>query len=201
MAKKGAAIILGGGRSSRIGQDKCLLELGGKPLWRIVADKLESSVKEIIIATDICKFSDGNGRFKIVKDEVPHLGPLGGILAGLSISSQQYNLVVGCDMPFINIGLINFLFNCASGFDAVVPYSGKGIEPLHSIYSKDCIPVIKERLEHKERKVGSFLADISVNYVGKEEIKSYDPDFLSFFNINTAQEWKKAQEIFQSQKR
>jgi len=201
MAKKGAAIILGGGHSSRIGQDKCLLELGGEPLWRVVADKLEPLVKEIIVATDIHKFSNCSGHFKIAKDEVPHLGPLGGILTGLSVSSQQYNLIIGCDMPFININLIDFLFDCVSGYDAAVPCSRKGIEPLHSIYSKDCLPIIKAKLEQKERKVDSFLKDINVNYVSEEEIRSYDPEDLSFFNINNVQDWKKAQEIFQSQKR
>jgi len=104
-------------------------------------------------------------------------------------------------MPFINIDLINFLFDCTSGFDAVVPCSRKGIEPLHSIYSKDCFPIIKTKLGKKERRVDSFLKDINVNYVSEEEIKSYDPDYLSFFNINTAQDWKKAQEILQSQMR
>jgi molybdopterin-guanine dinucleotide biosynthesis protein A len=197
---KGVGIILGGGRSSRIGQEKCLLKLNDRPVFEIVLSKLKPLVKEIILVTNTPQLFDEDNKFKIVTDEIPYQGPLGGILAGLSSSSEKYNLVVACDMPFLNTDLIDFLFNEISDEDVIIPCSEKGIEPLHAIYSKDCLPVIRRKLESGKKRVISFFDEVKIKYIDKEKIKEFDPKYLSFFNINTPEDWELAQKISKSLK-
>jgi len=196
MRIKGAGIILGGGRGSRIGQDKCLMRLDGKPIFEIVFGKLKPLVNEIILVTNAPQHFAEGSEFRIVTDEIPHQGPLGGILAGLSFSSHKYNLVVACDMPFLNTGLIKFLFSEISDADAVVPCSDEGIEPLHAIYSKDCLPAIRSKLESGRKRVVSFFDEVKIKYVDKEKVKEFDPDYRSFFNINTRDDWESAKKMF-----
>lgn len=198
MMTESAAIILGGGRSSRIGRDKCVLEIDGRPILEVVLSKLKPLFEEMILVTNTPDVHGNNSDLKIVTDEVPYQGPLGGILAGLSSSLHRYNLVVACDMPFLNIDLIQFLFDQISGADVVIPCSKKGIEPLHAVYSTDCIPAIREKLECGEKRVVSFFDQVRVHYVKKEKVKELDPQYLSFFNINTVEDWELAQKIHES---
>lgn len=198
MVINGGAIILGGGRSSRIGRDKCVLEINGNPVLKIVLGKLKPLFEEIILVTNTAELFDRDSEFKIATDEIPYQGPLGGILAGLSASSYKYNLVVACDMPFLNTDLIRFLFDELSDADVIVPCSQKGIEPLHSVYSKNCLPAIREKLRCGEKRVISFFDEVKIAYVDEERVKRFDPQYLSFFNINTLEDWKLAQKIFAS---
>lgn len=200
MSLGGAAIILGGGRSSRIGQDKCFLKLGGRPVLDITLDRLGSLFKEIIFVTNTPELVHEDYRLKIATDEIPHQGPLGGILAGLSSSSKKYNLVVACDMPFLNVDLIKFLFKETSDADVVIPCSEKGIEPLHAVYSQDCVPVIREKLASGKKRVISFFDEVKVKYIPKEKVREFDPDSLAFFNVNTLEDVELAQKAFESSK-
>lgn len=200
MISRGAAIILGGGRSSRIGRDKGQLELDNRSLFEIVLAKLESVVEQIILVTNDPELFDGYHGFQTVTDEIPYQGPLGGILAGLSASPKQYNLVVAYDMPFLKIDLVKFLFSQVSGVDVVIPCSEKGIEPLFSIYSKNCLPAIRKSMESGKKRVISFFDQVEVRYIDKEKVKEFDPEYLSFFNINTEEDWDKAKQVLKSLK-
>lgn len=197
---KGAGIILGGGRSSRIGRDKCILELGGKPVFEIVIDRLKPLFKELILVTNTPERFDKESRFIITTDEVPYQGPLGGILAGLSASSEKHNLVIACDMPFLNTDLIKYLFTETSDADVIIPYSNKGIEPLHAVYSKDCLSAIRSKLEKGKKRVISIFDEVRIKYVEKEKVKEFDPQYLSFFNINTPKDWELALRVSESLK-
>jgi len=126
--------------------------------------------------------SDG---VEILVDLYPDKGPLGGIYTGLMASRSSHNIVVACDMPFLNTELLRYMIEISGGFDAVVPRLGEGMaEPLHAIYSRNCLSNMKVRLERNQLGVHSFLNTICVGYVEREECQRLDPQLLSFFNIN-----------------
>lgn len=140
------------------------------------------------------KFNDKS--VKVVQDKVPHQGPLGGILAGLEASSSFYSLAVACDMPFLNVKLLEHLISEAHDADIVIPESSDGPEPLHAIYSKNCLPFIDKKLAEGEHRIISFFDEVKVKYVSKERVAQFDPQFFSFCNLNTPEDLEKTKEIY-----
>jgi molybdopterin-guanine dinucleotide biosynthesis protein A len=122
---------------------------------------------------------------KVVSDIYPAKGPLGGIYTGLSASHTAANIVVACDMPFLNAALLSHMVEISPGFDAVIPrWPNNQIEPLHGIYSNSCIPVMKKRLEDNQLSISECLKEMRVHYFDQAEFSKFDPEFQSFFNIN-----------------
>ena len=124
-------------------------------------------------------------KLKIVTDIYPGKGPLVGIYSGLVNSSSFYNLVVACDMPFLNKHLISYMLDVADGFDVIIPRLGNMVEPLHAVYSKNCLKSIEKLLAEDSLKIDRLLKIVKVRYVEAREIDSFDPEHLSFFNVNT----------------
>ncbi len=200
MISQGAAIVLGGGRSTRIGRDKGQLKLDHRSLFEIVTAKLKLMFDHIIVVTNTPEQFVPHHGFQIVTDEVPYQGPLGGILAGLVVSPKEYNLVIAYDMPFLNPDLITFLFTQIAAADVVIPCSEKGMEPLCAVYSRKCIKAIRGTMQNGNKRVVSFFGQVKVEYVPKETVAEIDPDYLSFFNVNTEHDWKRARQIHESLK-
>ena len=190
------AIVLAGGKSSRLGRDKALEILGGKTLIERVIGSLSQLEDEIIVVTASSdQLPDLNaGR---VLDTYPRTVAKVGLCTGLNASSSFYSLVVACDMPFLNIDLLRHLIDSAQGFDAVIPRIGDKIEPLHAVYSKNCIPVMEEHIRKGKMKISDLFDEINVRYAESDEIERYDPQHLSLFNINSEADLKHAQAIFE----
>jgi len=128
-------------------------------------------------------------------DLYPGKGALGGIFTGLANSDSLYNLVVGCDMPFLNRDLLRYLIDLVPGFDAVIPRMDDMYEPLHAVYSKDCLVSISELMNQDRLEISQLFDLINTRYVDKEEIARFDPQFLSFFNVNTLDDLRKTKEL------
>ena len=143
----------------------------------------------------INSFKKAQLKAKVVVDLYLGKGALGGIYTGLASADTCYSLIVGCDMPFLNRDLLNYLINSAPGFDVVVPEINGMIEPLHGIYSKDCLITIKQLLDQGELSVSKLFDFVKTRYVSHDEIEEFDPEHLSFFNINTQDDLKKARSI------
>ena len=190
------AIILAGGKSSRMDSDKnkSMLRLNGKYLIDIVRSKLKCVVGDNIIIVG------PPGRYLSYKQVVPDLfsrkGPLMGIYSGLRASPSQYNIVVGCDMPFLEVKLLKYMTGNINSNDIVIPRYGDGyIEPLCAIYSKRCLEAIERNLAEKIFSVRGIFPHLKVKFVENEEIKKYDPEFYSFFNINYKKDMIEAEKI------
>jgi len=183
---KVTSIILAGGKNLRLGRNKALETLDGKSLVEHVIERVEPLSERILIVTSHEKFDlPVSVKAEMLADLYPDKGPLGGIYTGLAASRSLYNIVVACDMPFLNTELLNYMLGLSRDFDAVVPRLEEGmIEPLHSIYSRGCLDNMKKRLEGNELKVHSFLKTVRVRYIEREESQKLDPELLSFFNIN-----------------
>ncbi len=185
-------IILCGGRSRRMGKDKGSLVLNGKPMIVHVLDTVKSIVDEIILVLrdqeQIDKYKpilkDVDVSIKIVTDETKDQGPLVGILTGLSHVNSEYAQVLPCDSPFISKSFVLKMFEIAKGgkFDAIVPIWDDGhIEPLHSLYKKDIITIIRDLIKKEKRNVSSLFEGLDVEYIDVEDL---DETAMSFRNLN-----------------
>jgi len=196
-----SCIVLAGGKGLRLGYDKTLETVGNRSLLQWVIFCLSSFNSDIIIVTDteqpFPQFA-GCPKLTAVTDTYPGKGPLGGIYTGLAISGSFYNLVVACDMPFLNRALLSYMIQLSVNFDLVVPRLGNMVEPLHAVYSKDCLPTIEYLLRQGNLRVAELFNLVRVRYVEAEEINRFDPNHLSFFNINTKADLEMARELVKS---
>lgn len=195
-----SGVILAGGASRRMGQNKALLELNGHPLIALVAARLRSVVDEVVIVADdtesYAPFAD-----RCVPDVYPGVGTLGGIHAGLTAASHDLVIIVGCDMPFLDPSVLDWFVGAASSAngangagdaDLVILKHEAGVEPLHAVYRKSCLPVIEATIQSGERCAYAFYDQIHVHYVTPAEIAGLDPDLVSFLNVNTPRQWHHA---------
>ena len=183
-----SCIVLTGGKGLRLGQDKALETIGQKSLLGQVVFRLSLFNSSILVVTASERSYpqlDGYSKLRVVGDIYPSKGPLGGIYTGLKVSDSFYNLVVACDMPFLNQALLSYMTGVSTDFDLVVPRLGNMIEPLHAVYSKACLVPIERLLKQGSLGVRELFTLVRVRYVEAEEIDRFDPEHLSFFNINT----------------
>ena len=195
------AIILAGGKSSRIGsdQDKSILKLNGKRLIDIVISKLKHIVGDnIIIVGPPEKYPSYK---QVVPDLFNQRGLLVGLYSGLKASASRYNLVVGCDMPFLELELLQYMRDKIDSNDIIIPrYAKSYVEPLCAIYSKACLEIMKRNIEAGILSIRRIFPYLKVKYIEEEEIKRVDPDFNSFFNINYKEDFIKAEELIKGNK-
>ncbi len=192
------SIVLAGGKSARLGKDKTVELIGGASLLQRVLSRLATFSTEIILV-----MAQGQAKpphalppeTRVIEDVFPGAGSLGGIYAGLTASSSFYNLLVACDMPFLNVSLLQYLLELSPSGDAVIPRVGGYLEPLHAVYSKNCLTPIRHLLEQGNHKIINFFPQLKVRYVEEEEVNRFDPEHLSFLNINTQQDLDKARRL------
>lgn len=184
-------IILAGGENKRMGVDKAFLTVAGMPMIEHVLRALRSVVHRIIIVTNSPERYQAYDA-RVVTDRLDQRGPLTGIYSGIRGSESEYNVVVACDMPFLNAGLLSFMMELAPGYDAVVPAFGEMTEPLHAVYSRKLLPAIEGRIGEDERRIQGIFVKANVRYVTEKEISRFDPERRSFINLNTPQQYKEA---------
>ncbi|OWZ83588.1 molybdenum cofactor guanylyltransferase [Natranaerobius trueperi] len=185
---RSTAIVLAGGESKRMGTDKIFLELNKKRIIDFVLEITTKIFKETIIVSNNCENFNGYS-VKTIKDKMNHLkkSSLRGIYSGLSEIDSEYGFVIGGDMPFINSNLIEAMVGQIeeNAWDVVIPKFGKFYEPLFAIYHKSCLSNIKQQLLSENHRIVSFFSTKKVLTLSKNYCKQYDPDLISFFNVNT----------------
>jgi molybdenum cofactor guanylyltransferase len=189
--------ICAGGKSSRMGTDKAFVNLCGKPMIQHVLDCLHPfGQQETILITNRAD-AYASIPLPIYADVLLGRGSLGGIYSAIYNSHTLYTLVVGCDMPFMNATLLRYMTSLIqeAKFDAIVPIIGKRHEGLHALYSKACLEPIRRRLDQGEFKVAGFYDDIHIRIVTESECRQYDPNGLSFFNVNTPEQLNEARQL------
>ena len=178
-----SAFILAGGESKRFGRDKSLYIYKNKPLIEHVFDVLKTIFIDIsIISNDYDRYS--YLRLPSFPDNINGKGPLIGIHSALCHSKTSNAFIVACDMPNIDSKFIKYLISISMGFDVIIPYINNNYEPLHAIYSRDCIVHIKKQIEDGERKISSFFDKVTVKKINKEVIDQYADCTHVFKNIN-----------------
>ncbi len=187
-------IILAGGKSSRYGINKALVEMNGERLIERVIRVMEPIFEHLIIITNTPQ-EYAYLQLPMVVDLIQGLGPLGGIYTGLETISEEAGFFMACDMPFLNSDLIRHMVEIREDFDAVVPKIDWKIEALHAIYTKGCLPAIRQLIDAREYQVIKFFRKVRVRYLSEEEIRAFDPELRSFFNINRPEELSDAKKL------
>ncbi len=187
--------VLVGGKSRRLGKEKSLLPLGGKPLIDRVLESLSQVFDRIILVGR--KNPELEKRAELIEDIFPDQGPISGIYTALEYLKKPV-FICACDMPFLNPRLICYQVSLLNNFDAVVPRPKGLFEPLHTIYTPACIKPLEDLIKKGKRRPVEIFPCLRVREITEQELLRYDPKLLSFFNINTPENVKQAEEILQN---
>lgn len=182
------AIILAGGKSSRMGFDKQLIKIGDICITEYIIEILKPIFKNIIVVTNKPELYK-NKNVDIAQDFYKGYGPLGGIHAGLLKSQSIYNYFIACDMPYVNTGYIEYMMKriIETNYekDAVITKSGDWIEPFNAFYSKELLPLIEDNIIKDKRGISELLNRSSVLYIDEYIARGFSPDWSMFTNLNT----------------
>jgi molybdopterin-guanine dinucleotide biosynthesis protein A len=198
-----ATIILAGGMSTRFGRSKPFLSLLGTPLLLRSITEASRFSDEIVVTigknASIQRYERLiPNRVRITKDVLPQQSPLVGIYTGLRSVKSRYAIILPCDLPFVNEGVVSLLFEKVLEHDAAVPIWPNGnIEPIHSTYNVGEARLAAEKtLKMGQLKVSNMIDRLkTVVYVDVEELRKMDKDLLTFLNINTKQDLRRAEKI------
>ena len=181
-------VILAGGRSSRMGSNKALLPYQGGRFIEAIHQQLAELFGEVLVVTN----APEQYAFlpcRKVADLYPGMGALAGLHAGLKHSTAPHIFAVACDMPYLNASLIRRLALLRGEADVVIPEGDQGLEPLHALYGKGCLPFMEQALAADRRRIVSFFPQVRVRRFAREQVAAIDPGFDSFRNINTPAEY------------
>ncbi len=193
-----AAIVLAGGKSTRLGRDKASEPLLGRPLLQHVLDRLAGVVEEYVIVKargQVLPETRSQSRMTVVEDAYPEVGPLGGIFTGLNAMRAPFAVAVACDRPLVQPSLVRELLRLAPGNDVVVPQDDEYPQTLCAVYSKACIDHIRRQIEVGRYKITGFFADVRVRYLPPAEWRQFAPEGVSFQNLNREEDLRRAREL------
>lgn len=195
-----------------MGTDKAFLELDGMSLIARVLERAGALADDVVIsANDAARFASLGVR--VVPDAVPGAGPLAGICAGLEAAVHEVALVLACDMPLLNVRLLEYMLGSAPEYDVVLPQTEKversagefktgaprakdlSLHPLHGVYTKQCITPIRDALARGERRLIAFHDAVRVRVITPQEVARFDPQGYSLWNVNTPQKWLELQAL------
>jgi molybdopterin-guanine dinucleotide biosynthesis protein A len=197
-----SVVIQAGGQSSRMGQDKALMSFLGKALIERVIERTAPIADQTLITTNLPAGFRYLG-LELVPDEIPGRGALGGLYTALKAARQPLVAVVACDMPFVNADLLvkaqHILNN--KNIDAVIPQTKHGLEPLHAVYRRaTCLAAVKSAIDADQWRMIAWHAQVHIHKISMQEIQQFDPQGLAFWNVNTPEEFKRAERIARQEK-
>lgn len=189
------AIILAGGKSSRMGRPKALLPFAGEPLIAHVVRGLRTIFTEaVVVAAPEQELP--NLPAVLVRDDVAYQGPVSGIYHGLKASAEEVCFVTSCDAPFLNLALVADLLSRISDCDVVVPYWQQRLQPLHAAYRRSVAPLLREQLKRGELRPISLYSKVRTREIDEDEIRRIDPEGLSFLNMNSPEDYDAALQLW-----
>jgi molybdenum cofactor guanylyltransferase len=187
------AVLLAGGKSRRMGEDKRYLVVGEQTLLERGLSVLRSMFHEVlvVIAQDSAPL-DIDAR--VVRDLVPDCGSLGGIYTGLTQATSPYIFAVACDMPFLNQAVITQFTNRRDTADIVMARLATRLHPMHALYGKGCLPTMEQMIVARQLKIQELVSHalLRVQYVTEADLLSIDPSWRSFHNVNTPEDFEAA---------
>ena len=196
-------VILAGGKSRRMGQNKALLPLGEASLIEHVIRRMRRVTDERLLITN-APAEYAHLSLPMHSDIIPDTGALGGIYTGLTYASHDVAVCVACDSPFLQPKLLSYLISILGEYDAVMPYTYKEppsdnedaqmtLQTLCAVYAKRCLPIIEQMLNEPDLRVHALQERANILTLAPEIWKTYDSKGHSFFNVNTPEDFEKAQ--------
>jgi len=195
-----SAIILTGGRSSRMGQPKALLPFDGEPLIAHLVRRLQRCFPDVVVV------AAPNQELPplpvtLTQDAIAYQGPVGGMVYGLQAARGELCFITSCDAPFLNLTLVTHLLSLADAYDVVVPYWQERLQPLHAVYRRSVLPLLQEQLERKELRPIFLYQKVRTREVSEEELRLLDPEGLSFRNMNSPEDYQEALALWKERQR
>lgn len=195
--------VLAGGGSTRFGQDKALVEVGGTPMLGRMIELLRRVTKEVKIVATAKKYATFG--VTMVEDRWPGEGPLGGIITALedpgkTTARPEWNLILSCDMPFLTSDWLAFLVERAvrSKAQVVFPHSASGPEPMCACWQADAAAKLRSGFESGVRKVTQGIALLRAEVLDEADWKRFDDEGRLFWNMNTASDYEEARRILEA---
>lgn len=189
-------IIICGGKSCRFGKDKGLCTLAGQKMIDYPLQAIKTICDNIIISSNDDRYKDLG--YKVISDEVKNIGPIGGIYSALKESTTDDNLIVSCDMPFVNNKLLQYILENRENAMIASAFEGKYVEPLCSYYNKGILPYIEELIAINSFKLRTLLERANYKKIIIDNKLDFHKDHL-FLNINNKQEYERAENIINQQ--
>ncbi len=188
-------VILSGGKNTRMGTNKAFLEFNGERLIDRTISIFKEIFDEIIVVTNE-PLSYLNLDVTIVSDVIKGKGALGGVYSGIFYASSDHVFITACDLPFLNTSFIEYMMGSIEHYDIIVPekrveLSGQMellMEPLHAIYSKNCLPTIKNLLSKDKLKITGIYKGLKVKIIPEKTVKEFDHCERMFINVNTKED-------------
>ena len=193
------AVVLTGGKSSRMGRPKALLPFDGEPLIAHIVRRLGRVFAEtVVVAAPDQELPTLPAA--LVRDQVAYQGPVSGIYHGLKAATKEVCFVTSCDAPFLNLSLISHLLSQIQDWDVVVPFWQERFQPLHAVYRRSVAPLFHEQLERNELRPISLYPKVRTREIHEGEVRRFDPEGLSFLNMNTPEDYQEAVDRWAAEK-
>ncbi len=193
--KFGSAVILAGGKSSRMGFDKQFLQIKNRYLLRLHGEVLARAFDQLIVVTNTPELYRDTP-FTVVSDEIRGGGPLSGIHVGLKAAASRYVYLLACDMPNVNLDYVAYMQGQLqeSAAAACVTRFGDWIEPFNAFYSRGLVPAIETYLATGRKSLFQFLRSRDTLYIPEQDARRFSPDWEIFLNLNTREEFERWRE-------
>lgn len=189
-----SAAILAGGQSRRMGRDKASLQLGGQALIeRVLAAVRPLGCPSFVVARQATDHAHLG--LPVYPDLYPGTGPLGGLYTALRHSSTPALLLLACDLPFLTPEFLRFLVESLGQHQAAVPQNPEGLHPLCAAYAASCLPAVERLLSQGERRMYTLCHQLDLRVLSPEKWQPFDPHGLLFSNLNTPEEYERAQAL------
>jgi molybdopterin-guanine dinucleotide biosynthesis protein A len=190
-----AAAIVAGGFARRLdGRDKTALAIGGRSILERQLAAIRPLTDQIfVVANDPDRFA-GTG-LPVFEDLVPGTGALGGIHTALSVATTDRVLVVACDLPFLTGRFLAYLTSVGPDADVTIPRPRHGYQPLCAVYGRACLDPLRRRLAGGTLRAQDLTADVRTRELGPDELAPFDLDGVLFFNVNTPEDYRRAQRL------
>jgi molybdenum cofactor guanylyltransferase len=189
------AVVLTGGKSSRMGRAKALLPFDGEPLIVHIVRHLKRVFAETVVVAapeqELPLLP-----VALVRDQVAYQGPVSGIYRGLKAATKEVCFVTSCDAPFLDLALISHLLSEISDCDVVVPFWQERFQPLHAVYRRSVAPLLHEQLERGELRPIFLYDKVRTRKVHEDEIRTLDPEGMSFLNMNSPADYDSALQLW-----
>ena len=191
-----SAIVLAGGRSLRMGADKAALHWGGVTMLEHIAAELARGFDDLVVVAgprqDAPVTALSSGAARLVSDSAPFEGPVTALRLGLATVHAEVAFVCACDLPFINVELALALCDMAVSHEAAIPVVQGRLQVLHAAYRKTCMTALDAMIGRGARKLQDLASLLNARMVAEDELRAHDPELLSFFNVNTPEDYAHA---------
>jgi molybdopterin-guanine dinucleotide biosynthesis protein A len=209
-----SAVLLAGGRSSRIGRDKALLRFGEKTLLERLVAELRLVVDEVVLVLAPPTETESNSaleklisvlELRVVRDSIPFQGPVSALGRGITVTGSDLSFACSCDLPLLRADVVSALCTMIGDHEAVVPRIGGELQPLHAVYKKSCATALCRMIECEEKRLQKVVEFVDARIVEEAEIVGHDPKLElsgleSFFNLNTERDYTRALELVSARK-